>query len=66
MKPVSAAKANGGVPLRRGALVAGFAYLPNPVSYAEFFVYPKLVVASNADHMVQNISAHLGLFSAAM
>ena len=60
--------ANGyrGITLRQAALVAGFAYLLNPVSYAEFSVYPKLVVASNADQTVQNISAHLGLFAAAI
>jgi len=52
--------------LRQAALVAGFAYLLNPVSYAEFSVYPKLVVASNAAQTVQNISAHLGLFAAAI
>jgi hypothetical protein len=55
-----------GVTLRQAALVAGFAYLLNPVSYAEFSIYPKLVVASNADQTVQNISAHLGLFAAAI
>jgi Domain of unknown function (DUF4386) len=55
-----------GITLRQAALVAGFAYLFNPVSYAEFSVYPKLVVASNVDQTVQNISAHLGLFAAAI
>ncbi len=55
-----------GITLRQAALVAGFAYLLNPVSYAEFSVYPKLVVASNVDQTVQNISAHLGLFAAAI
>jgi Domain of unknown function (DUF4386) len=66
MKPVSAAKSYDGVTLRQAALVAGCAYLLNPVSYAEFTIYPKLVVASNADQTVQNISAHLGLFAAAI
>ena len=39
--------ANGyrGITLRQAALVAGFAYLLNPVSYAEFSIYPKLVAA---------------------
>ena len=55
-----------GITLRQAAVVASFAYLLNPVSYAEFSVYPKLVVASNADQTVQNISAHLGLFAAAI
>jgi Domain of unknown function (DUF4386) len=66
MKPVFAAKSYDGVTLRQAALVAGSAYLLNPVSYAEFSIYPKLVVASNAEQTVQNISAHLGLFAAAI
>jgi hypothetical protein len=59
-------KCNDGVSLRQAALIAGVAYLLNPVSYAEFSIYPKLVVASNADQTVQNISAHMGLFAAAI
>jgi Domain of unknown function (DUF4386) len=55
-----------GMTLRQAALVAGVAELLNPVSYAEFSVYPKLVVASNVDQTVQNISAHFGLFAAAI
>jgi hypothetical protein len=31
-----------GLTLRQAALIAGFAYLLNPVTYAEY-VYPKLV-----------------------
>src|SRR5450755_251871 len=55
-----------GITLRQAALVAGFAYLLNPVSYAEFSIYPKLVAAGNAAQTAQNISAHLGLFAAAI
>jgi hypothetical protein len=55
-----------GVTLRQAALVAGVAYLLNPVSYAEFSIYPKLVAANNAALTAQNISAHLGLFAAAI
>jgi hypothetical protein len=47
--------------LRQAVLVAGFSYLLNPVSYAEFSFYPKLVVASNVDQTVQNIAAYLAL-----
>jgi hypothetical protein len=47
MSPVSAAKAYGGVTLREAVLVAGVAYMLSLESYAAFFVYPKLVVASN-------------------
>jgi hypothetical protein len=55
-----------GITLRQAALVAGVAYLLNPVSYAEFSIYPKLVAANDAAQTVQNISAHLGLFAAAI
>jgi Domain of unknown function (DUF4386) len=33
----------GGLTLRQAALIAGFAYLLNPVSYAEFTLWPKLM-----------------------
>ncbi len=55
-----------GITLRQAALVAGSAYLLNPVSYAEFSIYPKLVAANDAVLTAQNISAHLGLFAAAI
>jgi Domain of unknown function (DUF4386) len=45
-------------------LVAGFAYLLNPVGYAEFTLYPKLVIAGNIEQTVRNIDAHGGLFVA--
>jgi hypothetical protein len=51
--------------LRQAALIAGFAYLLNPVTYAEY-VYPKLVITGNAEQTVQNISTHGGLFLAAL
>lgn len=51
--------------MRQAALIAGFAYLLNPVTYAEY-VYPKLVTTGNAEQTVQNISTHGGLFLAAL
>jgi len=51
--------------LRQAALIAGFAYLLNPVTHAEY-VYPKLVTTGNAEQTVQNISTHGGLFLAAL
>jgi hypothetical protein len=66
MKPLPSTKSNGGVTLRQAALIAGAAYLFNPVSYAEFSIYPKLVAANNAAQTAQNISAHLGLFAVAI
>jgi hypothetical protein len=66
MTTASAARSRGGVTLRQAALIAGLAYLLNPVSYAEFSIYPKLVAANNAAQTAQNISAHLGLFAVAI
>lgn len=50
--------------LRRAALIAGFAYLLNPVSYAEFTLYPKLVIPGHVEQTVANIAAHGGSFVA--
>lgn len=52
--------------LRQAALTAGFAYLLNPVSYAEFAIYPKLVVQGNIAQTVANIESHHGLFLLAL
>ena len=57
---------NDGLTLRQAALVAGFAYLLNPVSYAEFSIYPKLVIPGNIEQTVQNITAHHQLFVVAI
>ncbi len=51
-----------GVTLRQAALIVGFAYLLNPVSYAEFSIYPKLVIPGNISATVANLGAHHGLF----
>ena len=53
-----------GITLRQAALIAGFAYLLDPVSYAEFTLYPKLVIPGNIDQTVANITAHGGTFVA--
>lgn len=55
-----------GLTLRQAALIAGFAYLLGPVTYAEFSIYPKLVVPNNIAQTVQNIAGHQGLFAAAI
>ncbi|MGD0910404.1 MAG: DUF4386 domain-containing protein [Terracidiphilus sp.] len=55
-----------GLNLRQAAVIAGLGYLLNPVSYAEFALYPKLVIAGNIDQTVQNITNHGGLFVAAV
>jgi hypothetical protein len=63
---ISRANHREGITLRRAAVIAGFAYLLSPVSYAEFTIWPKLVIPGNIEQTVQNISAHQGLFVAAI
>jgi hypothetical protein len=55
----------GGLTLRQAALVAGLAYLSNPVMFAEMYAMPRLVVA-DAGQTVVNITAHPHLFAAAV
>ncbi len=49
---------------RRAALVAGLGYLLTPTPFAEFYVYPHLVIPGHIDLTAQNILAHQGLFAA--
>ncbi len=55
-----------GLTLRQAALIAGFGYLISPVPFAEFYVYPKLVIPGNIEQTAQNIATHGGLFLAAI
>lgn len=52
--------------LRGAALTAGFAYLLNPVSYAEYSILPRLVNTGHIEQTVQNITDHPGLFVVAI
>jgi hypothetical protein len=54
-----------GLSLRRAALVTGFAYLLNPVTFAEVYAMPHLVSPDPAQ-TVANMAAHPHLFSAAV
>ena len=54
----------GGITLRQAALIAGFAYLFDPVGYAEFTLYPKLVVPGHIEQTVANVTASSGSFVA--
>jgi hypothetical protein len=54
-----------GLTLRQAALIAGITYLLNPVTFAEAYAMPRLVVA-DANQTVANIAAHPHLFSAAV
>ncbi len=52
-----------GLSLKQAALVAGFTYLLNPVTFAEAYVMPRLVSVDPAQ-TVTNLTAHPHLFSA--
>lgn len=54
-----------GLTLKQAALVAGFTYLLNPVTFAEAYVMPRLISADPAE-TVKNLTAHPHLFSAAV
>jgi hypothetical protein len=55
-----------GITLRQAALTAGFGLLVMAAMapFAELYVFPKLVVWSDADQTVRNITANRGLFLA--
>src|SRR4051812_46081031 len=63
---ISSANLGAGLTLRQAALIAGFGYLSMPVAFAEFYVYPTLVIPDNIEQTVQNIGPHGGLFAAAI
>jgi len=65
MNSMSSPNRGEGLTLRQAALIAGFAYL-GPVSYAEFSIYPRLVIVGNIEQTVHNIAAHQGLFAIAI
>ena len=52
--------------MRQAALIAGFAYLLMPVTIAEFYINPKLLVTGNVEQTAQNIATHGRLFAAAI
>ncbi len=53
-----------GLSLRQAAVIAGLGYLLNPVSYAEYSLYPRLVIPGNVEQTAQNIANHGGVFAA--
>ena len=54
-----------GLSLKHAALVAGFTYLLNPVTFAEAYAIPRLVSADPAETL-RNLTAHPHLLSAAV
>jgi uncharacterized protein DUF4386 len=65
MSSINPAHQSEGLTLRQAALIAGLGYLM-PVAYAEFSIWPKLIIPGNIEQTVQNITAHGGLFVAAI
>ncbi len=59
---------NQGIALRQAALVAGFSILIMAFAapFAEFIVYPKLIIPGEIEETTQNIVANQGLFLAGM
>jgi hypothetical protein len=55
-----------GLTLRQAALVAAFAYLLMPVTFAEFYINPRILISGNIEQTSQNIAAHGRLFSVAI
>jgi hypothetical protein len=55
-----------GLTLRQAALIAGFAYLLNPITYAEFTIMPKLLVPGRVEQTIANIASHQGAFVLAL
>lgn len=51
------------ITLRRAALIAGLGYLLTPTTFAEFYIYPHLVIPGKIEQTVQNITAHQNLFA---
>jgi hypothetical protein len=66
MNSTDQAHHNEGLTLRHAALIAGFGYLLMPVTFAEFYVFPKLLIPGNIEQTVQNIVAHGRLFFVAI
>ncbi len=54
-----------GLTLRQAALVSGLAYLLNPVTFAEYYAMPRLVVEGSAQTLA-NLQAHPHLYSGAV
>jgi hypothetical protein len=58
MNTVAPAGRIAGLSVGQAALVAGICYFLMPVAFAEFAIFPKLVIAGHVDQTAQNIAAH--------
>lgn len=55
-----------GLTLRQAALTVGFAYLLNPAAYAQYSLFPKLLIPENPARTAQNVITHPGILGAAI
>ena len=64
MSSIKPASDDEGLTLRQAALIAGFGMpiMTGAAPFAEYFVFPKLVIPGNIEQTVQNIVANQGLF----
>lgn len=60
------ANSDQGLTLRQAALIAGFCYLLMPVTFAEFYINPRVFVPGNIEQTAQNIIVHGRLFVVAI
>ncbi len=51
-----------GLSLRQAAVIAGVCYFLMPVAFAEFNIFPKLIISGDIVRTAQNISSHSSLF----
>lgn len=66
MSSIDSHSHSAGLTLRRAALTTGLGYLLMPVTWAEFAIYPKLVIPGKIEQTVQNISTHPRFFALAI
>jgi hypothetical protein len=66
MASTNAVRCPDGLSLRHAALIAGLGYLLTPTSYAEYGIWPRLVIPGNIGQTILNISAHQGRFVVAI
>jgi hypothetical protein len=61
---MNSAKPNSSISLRQAALTAGFGYLFTPVTIAEVYFFPQLVIPGHIEQTVQNLSNDRGILAA--
>ena len=62
MTDISKRRRLAGLSLRQAAVVAGISYFLMPVAFAEFYIFPRLIVPGDIVRTAQNIGSHGELF----